>query len=57
MGSGVTIKLAHSEVLRLGGIKQKKSSKAQKGIIYISYVLFPLASEPSMNFNILKMIY
>ena len=49
MGSRVTIKPAHSEVPRLGGLKQKKSSKAQKGIIYISYVLFPLASEPSMN--------
>ena len=57
MGSRVTIKLAHSKVPRLGGIKQKKSSKAQNGIIYISYVLFPLASEPSMNFNISKMIY
>ena len=29
----VTIKLAHSEVPRLGEIKRKKSSKAQKGII------------------------
>ena len=41
MGSRVTIKLAHSEVPRLGGIKQKKSSKAQKGIIHFLCFISP----------------
>ena len=43
---------------RLGGIEQKNHLEAQQLINkYISFVLFPQASEPSMNFNISKMVY
>ena len=48
---------------RLGGIEQKKSSLAkiifisQQLIIHFFNCFIPQASEPSMNFNISKMVY
>ena len=50
-----TLNILNFMAPRLGGIKQKKC------IIHvspkmISFVLFPQASEPSMNFDISKMV-
>ena len=43
----------------LGGIKQKKLNVLVTflSLKMISFVLFPQVSEPSMNFNISKMVY